>query len=569
MELSHVRGTVRVTRDAAAAEIETKGLTGFDRALTRDPLVTRKARPQKAEDEVQDLHLPSIDETTPRNLTCLGWIATAECSPFGPRKPDKDLGCSSKIPFGSSGYCQVIDTETGERFRVMRSYCSSAAWDMKVSCSAAANFTNFHREARKAIETARLPESRIPNVPENLTERQGQRDGIVMVVYPKLVPSAYAAIRTLREVQQCQLPIEIWYLDTEFEKASDAMKPLQALVVIDNTPVINFRKILDRRASGFSAKVFAVYHSHFERILFLDADNVPSRNPNFLFSSPEFVETGAVFWPDFWHPGHTIFNINNQSLLWEFLDMPFVDMFEQESGQILIDRRRHAEALELVKFYTFHQPSYFVQMKLVYGDKDLFRLAWLKLAAPFHMIKTPPAIAGKIMNGSFCGLTMVQHDAQGDVLFLHRNSHKLMGEPLREQLNYKSRAIAWSKKKIEVRQRFRQEGKPIPSWSELKPIVQAEELPAPTLEAPEPDGLPDSVVWTHLLSFNSSFKREKYYVKTYFAYPDFPRSQNCYGQRNVSMTEHFFAQNVTDLPFAGLETNLRRFAAEAMEIKQT
>ncbi|CAI5740554.1 unnamed protein product [Hyaloperonospora brassicae] len=549
---------------------ESTQFLSFDRASKESPLVTRNDRLQKEDDEAPYALLLSKGETTPRNLTCLSWKATDECSPFGPRNPEKDLGCFDAIPFGESGYCEVEDMETGEHLQAMRLYCSSSHWDRKFGCSAAADFTNFHYKARKATENARVSGFRLPNIPGELIEgqKEGQRDGVVMVVYPKLVPSAYATVWTLRKVLKCQLPIEIWYLDTEFENKQDAMKPLKALAVNNEISIITLRKIMDRHASGFRAKVFAIYNSHFERILFLDADNVPSRDPSFLFSSPEFVENGAVFWPDFWHPGHTIFNINNQSILWELLDMPFIDMFEQESGQILIDRRRHAEALELVKFYTFYQPSYFDQMKLVHGDKDLFRLAWLKLDASFHMIKTPPAIAGKIVNGTFCGLTMVQHDAQGNVLFLHRNSHKLMGESLRGQMNYKSRAIAWSKKKTEMRQKFRQEGKKVPDWSEMKSIFQTEEIPAPTLEAPEPDGYPDSVVWTHLLSFNNTYEQENYHVMTYNAYPDFPRLQNCYGQRNVSKAEHFYTQNVTDLPFAGLEAELRRFAAEAVEIKQ-
>ncbi len=51
------------------------------------------------------------------------------------------------------------------------------------------------------------------------------------------------------------------------------------------------------------------------------------------------VHLGAMFWPDFWHMKNTIFNIHNASVLWKMLGIEFVDMFEQESGQILIDRK--------------------------------------------------------------------------------------------------------------------------------------------------------------------------------------------------------------------------------------
>ncbi|KAG3117662.1 hypothetical protein PI125_g3589 [Phytophthora idaei] len=140
--------------------------------------------------------------------------------------------------------------------------------------------------------------------------------------------------------------------------------------------------------------------------------------------------------------------------------------------------------------------------------------------------------------------------------------------PYGPQIDYRTRAIARSRKKAEIRTRYRNEGKEIPPWSELDALVQAEETPAPTIEQPESDGYPDSIVWTHLLSFNPTSKQENYYVKTYNADPEFPKSQNCYGERNVSKSEHFYVQEVADLPFSRLETDLRRFAAEAVEIKK-
>ncbi|KAF4028819.1 putative Mannosyltransferase [Phytophthora infestans] len=566
MEASQVREALRLAREAVIAKMEADGsmssLPSASGSLESDEVRRR----QEAEDLARDALLLPKGETKPRNLKCLGWKATGGCSPYGPRRPENDFSCTKMVPHGHSGYCEVEDNDTGERFRVMRRYCSSSRWDMNFRCSDPSNFVNFHYRAREAADNALIPGFSLPNMQS--TTNQQQRDGIVMVVFPKLIPSAYATIKTLREVLGCRLPIEIWYRRAEMNADPDAMKPLSALAADNHTSIMSFHEITDWHASGFRAKVFAIYNSYFERILFLDADNVPSRDPTFLFSSPEFVENGAVFWPDFWHPGRTIFNIHSQSLLWELIDMPFINMFEQESGQILVDRRRHAEALELVKFYTFHRPSHFDYMKLVHGDKDLFRLAWLKLNASFHMIEAPPALAGKTINDSFCGLTMVQHDAQGEVLFLHRNSHKLMGEPLREELDYRTRAIARSRKKADIRTRYRNEGKEIPPWSELDALVQAEETPAPTIEPPELDGYPDSIVWTHLLSFNSTSKQEHYYVQTYNADPEFPKSQNCYGERNVSKSQHFYAREVADLPFSGLETDLRRFAAEAVEIKK-
>lgn len=169
-----------------------------------------------------------------------------------------------------------------------------------------------------------------------------------MVVYPKMVSSTYATIRVLREVLRCRLPIEIWFRPEEMRKVTASIDPLHQLAANDAIGGITFREISDPLAVEFATKVFAIYHSAFDRVLFLDSDNVPVRDPSFLFQTPEFVETGAVFWPDFWHPQYTLFYLGEDSLLWELLEMPFVDMFEQESGQLLIDRRRHAAPLELL-----------------------------------------------------------------------------------------------------------------------------------------------------------------------------------------------------------------------------
>uniref|UniRef100_H3GDI9 Nucleotide-diphospho-sugar transferase n=1 Tax=Phytophthora ramorum TaxID=164328 RepID=H3GDI9_PHYRM len=175
--------------------------------------------------------------------------------------------------------------------------------------------------------------------------------------------------------------------------ALEALVPLKQLANDTSIGQISFHEIIDPVAKRFVAKIHAIYHSSFDRVLFLDADNVPVRDPSFLFDSPEFVKTGALFWPDFWHPTSTMFGLHNKSLLWELLDVNFVDMFEQESGQLVVDRRRHAAPLELVLFYATHEPNFFVHYKLAWGDKDLFRLAWLKLNSTFHMIETPPAMA--------------------------------------------------------------------------------------------------------------------------------------------------------------------------------
>lgn len=162
----------------------------------------------------------------------------------------------------------------------------------------------------------------------------------------------------------------------------------------------------------------------FESILFLDTDNFALRDPTYLFETREFQDTGAMFWPDFWEPNNTIFNVWNTSLVWELTGVPYVDMFEQESGQLLINRTRHTRALDILMYYVVPN-NILWRFSPVYGDKDLFRLAWMRSQSPFHFIRHPSGWAGQLKITRFCGLTMVQHDPEGNPLFLHRNGYKL------------------------------------------------------------------------------------------------------------------------------------------------
>ncbi len=147
--------------------------------------------------------------------------------------------------------------------------------------------------------------------------------------------------------------------------------------------------------------------SRFDQVLLLDADNFVLRDPTFLFDSSEMLANGAIFWPDYWRPGHSVFNIERASMLWELTGIPFVDMFEQESGQLLVDRRRHSRALDVLMFYA-RPNNLLYRYKLVYGDKDLFRLAWMRAGASFHMVPRGPGWAGQLGKKGFCGMTIAQ-----------------------------------------------------------------------------------------------------------------------------------------------------------------
>lgn len=184
--------------------------------------------------------------------------------------------------------------------------------------------------------------------------------------------------------------------------------------------------------------------------------------------------------------------------------------------------------------------------------------------ASFHMMQAPPAVAGKVVDGNFCGMTMVQHDVQGEVLFLHRNSHKLTGVRTQEVEGVRAEALAKAQEKLAAVTAKTGHSRMTPKWSEVEAEIAAT-TQASTLEAPESDEYPDEMIWTHLLSFNSTAERADYVIEAYNADPQFPKEQHCYGQRHIGSNPNFHAREIASLSFAGLEADLRRFAKEAAE----
>ncbi|RHX98421.1 hypothetical protein DYB25_004616 [Aphanomyces astaci] len=348
----------------------------------------------------------------PDEFQCLGWRAVEGCDPTGARKPWNDHNCNEPIKRGMAGFCEVRNRTSGEVFRVMATTCRGIDDHHEYTCNMATEFTDFSIKAVNYRHNEPLVVSSLTDAPTR---------GIAMSVYTPVLASAYAVIRSLRAMK-CVLPIELFYHPGEI----DLTNPV--VVELTGKYNCNLRPILNKAAKKFKSKPYAIYHSAFDQVLFLDSDNFPTRDPTFLFDTPEFLDTGAVFWPDFWQPDYSIFNVNSQSLLWQLLDMaPFGD-FEQESGQLLVDRRRAPAALDKLMYYTM-EGRLLEKLELVWGDKDLFRFAWHNTSTPFHFIETPPALGGRYdaVDDRFCGVAMMQFDPQGDILFIHRNTYKMTG----------------------------------------------------------------------------------------------------------------------------------------------
>jgi len=222
-------------------------------------------------------------------------------------------------------------------------------------------------------------------------------------------PCAWVTIRMLRQLG-CRLPIELWYRGRREMNA----RMIELMRGLDVTCVDAYRIARThptRRLDSWELKCFALVNCSFEEVLFLDADNVPAADPTFLFHSPEYVEHGAIFWPDRW-PGSGREWLRREA--WFLCGVPYRLEPEIESGQMLIDKRRCWRPLQIALYINEHSDFFY---EYFYGDKDTFHLAWRRANLPYALAPHPPRTLGE-------SDVIEQYDFQGDILFQHRNGDK-------------------------------------------------------------------------------------------------------------------------------------------------
>ncbi len=224
---------------------------------------------------------------------------------------------------------------------------------------------------------------------------------------PRYLTNAYVLLKRLRALG-CTLPVELWHLGPEelnpawFELAKD-LGPIEA---VDAREVQKHQP--HDRLNGWELKPYAVQWCNFQEVLLIDADNVPVRNPEFVFDSPEYREAGTVFWPDYTEHA-------KGRRVWKVFGVQYRQEPQVESGQVLVDKRKAGvwQALQLANWYCGRSAYFF---DVILGDKETFHFAWRKLeqsyAMPPHRIRT------------FHPGTMGQNWFDGELLFLHRNMSK-------------------------------------------------------------------------------------------------------------------------------------------------
>lgn len=220
----------------------------------------------------------------------------------------------------------------------------------------------------------------------------------------KYYPSLYVNIRMLR-LLGCHLPVEVYYIGEA--EMDDTM--ISILESIGNTKCINGKTLEDkypiRIHGGWESKVYSIINSSFEEVLFMDADNTPLVNPEYLFDEKKYLDLGAILWPDYESWKH-------DENLWKILGIKYRKELQIESGQVLINKKKSWHQINAAKYFCDYSDYYF---KHFYGDKEAFHFGWRVTDGDYASPPGPDWIENAII---------VQKDIIGSWVFSHRAQAK-------------------------------------------------------------------------------------------------------------------------------------------------
>ena len=191
--------------------------------------------------------------------------------------------------------------------------------------------------------------------------------------------------------------------------------------------------------AGWSTKVYALYESNYAENLWIDSDNFPIKNPEFLFRDPEYIDKGSLFWRDVMSIDRAN-RYHDGAPIWPVFNVTPNDAEPFETGQFVINKPRCWEQFRLVKHYADNCEIYYN----FGGDAETFRMAWQhwhirngKQIWYINAQSDPNTPYGFIPWGPFHkgvanqfnkwggGTVMVQRDRTGQELFNHRNINKI------------------------------------------------------------------------------------------------------------------------------------------------
>lgn len=233
-------------------------------------------------------------------------------------------------------------------------------------------------------------------------------------------------LRALKKLES-KLPVELHHWKDEMTNDTRAilssMGPLvhfQDLSALTNVAPTGVGIFKDR---NYQLKTAAVLNSRFAEPLLLDSDNIPVIDPELLYKSSTYQEFGTLFWPDISRsrPNNPMWSITNTQCR--------MDEYEQESGQLIVDKRKYFYHLQLAHWFNNAHGDYYNEFLL--GDKDMFRFAWHALKTKYGSPQKWVTSVGTLNNAFYCGHSFAQHHPDdGRIAFMHSGLLKTMTKPV-------------------------------------------------------------------------------------------------------------------------------------------
>ncbi|KAI8852768.1 alpha-mannosyltransferase, partial [Chytridium lagenaria] len=192
------------------------------------------------------------------------------------------------------------------------------------------------------------------------------------------------ALHYIRKTR-CFLPIEVWAFNGELSDnviheltaMSQGDQSITVRLADDPKNFVGLARGSDK--SGYHIKMSSLANSRFEEVVMLDVDVVPLQNPELLFEMPEYKTGGDLFWPDYW-------KTRTENPVWKWMGLSCVDEWEQESGMMVVNKRRSWKAI-MLNWYLNRNTEIRKWHNFLYGDKDLFRFVWRATNTPTHFIQ--------------------------------------------------------------------------------------------------------------------------------------------------------------------------------------
>lgn len=174
-------------------------------------------------------------------------------------------------------------------------------------------------------------------------------------------------------------------------------------------------ELLMKSLGGFQLKNAALLVSSFRNVLYLDADNIPAANPDYLFVNEPFRSKRMIMWPDLWRRStsphfYEVTGIEYDDK-WRMRNSYFpgdergkgadtisfhdckgtIPEASSETGQMMIDKEKHFKSLVLAMYYNYYGPNYYYpllsQGAAGEGDKETFIAAAHKLSLPYYQVQ--------------------------------------------------------------------------------------------------------------------------------------------------------------------------------------